>query len=567
MGKRCCSMFLAVVVLGLTGSAAAKTWTIFTNQVPKANEGDRDMRYELGTKFKATFGAQVLKVRVYASAAEEGEHTVRLWRVADSALVAGPYAWSFPSGAEGWKEFTLPEPVMIEGNTDYIVAVTNGTDQWYFCTERSFSSPINNGPLMTYVDSGVYTTTLGTMPDQTWNNSNYYRDVVIEALPTASGPDPADGALAVMTGLFRWAPGDGARFHDVYLGTTQDLGPGDRVAARMTKVLYFHPVPLEPGMTYYWRVDEIEADGVTVHPGNVWSFMTQALTAYLPDPPDGATDVWPAPSLVWLPGQEAIKHHVYFSGSEEAVGQGAADADKGEFDDPNFTPGNLQPLTPYYWRVDEVVIDGPARAGPVWSFTTCLPVDDFESYTNDSPKRIFQTWLDGMGFSADEFFPNGSAGNGSGSAVGYDPRQGNIMETSIVHGDRQSMPLDYNNVNAPFYSEAARDFAPAQDWTINDVNGLVLYVRGLTTNASAPLYVAIEDASKRVGVVAHPDPKVVTVTKWVKWKIAFRAFTDAGVNMARVKKMYIGVGDRQNPTADGVGRIYVDDICLTKPAP
>jgi hypothetical protein len=562
MGKRCCSMFLGILVLGLTGSATAKTWTIFTNQAPKATEGDRDMRYELGTKFKTTVGARVVKARVYASASEEGEHTVRLWRAADSTLVAGPYAWSFAAGTEGWKEFTLPEPVVIEGNTDYIVAVTNGTDQWYFCTEGAFNSPINNGPFVTYVGSGLFGTTLGDMPEQTWNNSNYYRDVVVETLPVASGPNPADGALAVVVGLLMWTPGDGARFHDVYLGTTRDLGPGDRVAIRGINAYYFHPVPLEPGTTYYWRVDEIEADGVTVHPGNVWSFMAQDLTAYHPDPADGATDVWPAPSLVWLPGQAAIMHHLYFSDSREAVSQAAAAADKGEFEDPNFAPGDLATLTTYYWRVDEVVAGSEStRTGPVWSLTTCLPIDDFESYTDDVGQRIFQTWIDGFGYTEPTVVP----GNGTGAMVGY--AQPPFAEQAIVHSGLQSMPLDYNNVNSPFYSEAGRDFTPVQDWTINDVNGLVLYVRGLATNAPAPLYVAIEDASKKVGVAVHPDLKAVAATKWTQWEIPFRVFVDAGVNMARVKKMYIGVGDRQNPTAGGTGRMYIDDICVTRPAP
>jgi hypothetical protein len=29
--------------------------------------------------------------------------------------------------------------------------------------------------------------------------------------------------------------------------------------------------------------------------------------------------------------------------------------------------------------------------------------------------------------------------------------------------------------------------------------------------------------------------------------------------------MYIGVGDRTNPAAGGAGRIYIDDIRLTRP--
>ncbi len=546
MFKKCCGVFLGVLVLVWADRVTAATWTIFTNQVPAATAGDRDLPYELGTIFKTTVGARVMKVRVYTSATEEGEHTVRLWRVADSTLVAGPYAWSFPTGTEGWKEFTLPEPVVIEGNTDYCVVVTNGTDQWYFCTEQAFSSPINNGPLVTYVGSGVFTTTLGTMPTQTWNNSNYYRDVVVETLAVASGPNPANGALAVVMGLFQWAPGDGARFHDVYLGTTPDLGPADRVT-RAPFALYYHPTPLQPGTNYYWRVDEVEADGVTVHAGTVWTFMTQALTAYHPDPADGATTVSLAPKLTWLPGQTALKHHLYVGDSQDAVAQATGDADEGELDDPNFALANLEPLTTYYWRVDEAVADGSTRAGAVWSFTTWLPIEDFESYNDEEGQgtRIYETWIDG--------YADGS----SGSTVGYTDPPGGL----------QAMPLDYNNVNAPFYSEAVREFAPVQDWTVDDANALVLSVQGRPTNAAAPLYVALEDASRKVGMVVHPDPAVATTMKWVSWQIPLRAFTDAGVNMARVKKMYIGVGDKANPQKGGSGRIYVDDICVIMSAP
>jgi uncharacterized oxidoreductase len=38
-----------------------------------------------------------------------------------------------------------------------------------------------------------------------------------------------------------------------------------------------------------------------------------------------------------------------------------------------------------------------------------------------------------------------------------------------------------------------------------------------------------------------------------------------GVNLSKVKALYIGVGDRANPAADGTGRIYIDDIRVTKP--
>jgi hypothetical protein len=550
MCRRMSHLIVGALLLGVTGSATAGTWTIFTNQTPSAGAGDRDLPYELGTRFKATVGARVLKARVYADAAETGEHTVRLWRAADSTLIAGPYAWSFPSGTEGWKEFTLPEPVTIEGNTEYVIAVTNGSDQWYFCTEGAFNAPINNGPLVTFVGSGVYTTTLGEMPTQVWNNSNYYRDVVIETLSIATGPDPADGATAVLSPLFRWAPGDGARFHDVYLGTSPDLGPADLVQPRLPVAMYWYGGAFQPGTTYYWRVDEVEADGATIHQGNVWSFMTQALTAYLPTPADGATDAAVAPMLLWLPGQAVVAHHLYFGDDADVVTQGTAGADQGELADTSFTPGVLEPLTTYFWRVDELVAGGDLQAGPVWSFTTCLPIDDFESYNDDEGKgtRIYETWIDGY------------ADASSGSTVGY--MEPPFAERTVVHGGLQSMPLDYNNVGEPFYSEAVRELTPAQDWAADEIKTLVLYVQGRGSNVAAPLYVVLTDASGNSATVVCPDAAIVTTAKWTAWKIALSDCT--GVNLARVRKLTLGIGDKADPEPGGTGLLFIDDIQVTK---
>jgi len=55
-----------------------------------------------------------------------------------------------------------------------------------------------------------------------------------------------------------------------------------------------------------------------------------------------------------------------------------------------------------------------------------------------------------------------------------------IVETSIVHGGRQSMPLYYDNSKADtkYKSEAQRTWASAQDWTVGGVNTLQVYFRG-----------------------------------------------------------------------------------------
>jgi len=370
----------------------------------------------------------------------------------------------------------------------------------------------------------------------------------------AQKPDPADGDVTVVTPLLRWTPGETAAVHSVYLGTDPNLGSKDLVQSRLPVTMYFHVPGLKPGTTYYWRVDEVEADLTTVYTGDVWTFTARAITAYLPTPADGANDASPDPNMTvrWQPGLNAIGHHVYFGDSRDTVRDGAKEVDKGSVTGTTFKPGALTPLTTYYWRVDETDPTNAVNKGPVWSFSTFLPVDDFERYTDKAGSEVFTSWVDG--------FTDGT----NGSTVGYlTATNGTFGETKIVHGAKQAMPLDYNNIKSPFYSEAYQEFSPVQNWTADGADTLILYVRGNATNGLDTLYVALQDSTGKVGVVANANPNAVRAGTWTPWKIPLSGFT--GVNVAKVKRLYIGVGDRKNPAQSGAGRLYIDDIRLTKP--
>ncbi len=292
---------------------------------------------------------------------------------------------------------------------------------------------------------------------------------------------PADGAVDVLYAVLQWKPGSTTLLQTVYLGTSPELGPANMVASKVptNKSFYMYATGV-PGTTYYWRIDGTERDMVTVITGDVWSFTIQALTAYLPDPPDASNKAPLKLTLKWVPGQNAEKHHVYISDNKAAVVDGNAVADKGIVTEPNFAPAELLPATTYFWRVDEILVDDTIVPGLLWSFTTVLPIDDFESYTNEVGQRVFQAWVDGFGYT--EPVP-GNLGNGSGASVGHDiwtlgTPYTTIAETVIMHGGLQSMPMDYNNVDKPFYSEAERTWTTSQDWTLNGVDTLTLYVRG-----------------------------------------------------------------------------------------
>jgi hypothetical protein len=88
----------------------------------------------------------------------------------------------------------------------------------------------------------------------------------------AYDPDPADGARFLDTTLtLSWVPGIGSKLHAVYFGGNLDEVANAGGGSPQGTTTY-DPGPLEPGTTYYWRVDEF--DGLDTYTGNVWSFTT-----------------------------------------------------------------------------------------------------------------------------------------------------------------------------------------------------------------------------------------------------------------------------------------------------
>jgi hypothetical protein len=77
------------------------------------------------------------------------------------------------------------------------------------------------------------------------------------------------------------------------------------------------------------------------------------------------------------------------------------------------------------------------------------------------------------------------------------------------------------------------------------------------TNDAEQLYVALSDGVN-TDVVEHNDVNAATLTSWQEWNIALTEFPT--VNLDGIKKVYIGLGDRDVPVQGGSGAIYVDDI-------
>jgi hypothetical protein len=193
----------------------------------------------------------------------------------------------------------------------------------------------------------------------------------------AFNPSPPDGAIYEDTWVgLGWSPGDYAVSHDVYFGDNfDDVNEGIESTfqgnqADTSFVVGFegfsYPDGLVPGTTYYWRVDDIEADGTTMHKGDVWSFWIPPKTAYAPEPAHGAERINPSAKLGWTAGLGAKLHAVYFGDDFDTVNNAAGNLPQVST---TYDPGPLRLAKTYYWRVDE--LDGVfTHKGDVWSFTT-----------------------------------------------------------------------------------------------------------------------------------------------------------------------------------------------------
>jgi len=217
-----------------------------------------------------------------------------------------------------------------------------------------------------------------------WSTSTRLREIIPSQYlwvggdrPNPRYPNPADGAIVRDTWVsITWSMGDFAASDNVYVGESYDdvlAGTEDTFQTNQTATDYAigfpgYPYPdgLVKGTTYYWRIEDIEADGTTTHSGPVWSFTVAPKSAYNPSPADVTESVDPNVILSWQPGFGAILHYVYFGDDYDTVNNAAGSPPKGVT---NYKPGPLGLGKTYYWRIDEFHGTETVK-GDVWSFST-----------------------------------------------------------------------------------------------------------------------------------------------------------------------------------------------------
>ncbi|MDH6237584.1 DUF4082 domain-containing protein [Cryobacterium sp. CG_9.6] len=133
----------------------------------------------LGMKFRSDVAGTVTGIRFYKGSKNTGTHTGTLWSATGTQLSTVTFTGET---ASGWQQATLATPVAINANTTYVVSyyAPNGfysADSNYF-TSAADSPPLHGLASGTDGPNGLYRYGTGGFPTSSYQNSNYWVDVV-----------------------------------------------------------------------------------------------------------------------------------------------------------------------------------------------------------------------------------------------------------------------------------------------------------------------------------------------------------------------------------------------------
>jgi len=180
-------LFLIVLIACSGGrtSLAQSTISLFANAVP-ANAVEADYSaVTLGVKFYSTQPGTISGIRFYRGAKDSYGYVARLYSAGGTLLAQAKMATD-SCAVPCWEQANFASPISIAANTTYIASyyTSNGRypDGYYGLTNGA-----SNGPLIAPASSasggnGVYYYGQG-FPKQTWEDSNYFVDVVFTPAP------------------------------------------------------------------------------------------------------------------------------------------------------------------------------------------------------------------------------------------------------------------------------------------------------------------------------------------------------------------------------------------------
>jgi len=146
--------------------------------------------YELGTKFRPLVDGVVTGVKFYKGTGNTGTHAGNLWEGDGTHLASVAFT---NETATGWQTATFSSPITVTAGTTYVISYS-APNGHYASTSQYFASEGITSQYLTALASGVeggngvYAENPGDFPVSSFQNTNYWVDVIFAPNPQAGGP-------------------------------------------------------------------------------------------------------------------------------------------------------------------------------------------------------------------------------------------------------------------------------------------------------------------------------------------------------------------------------------------
>ena len=294
--------------------------------VPPVSSESDSSAVELGVKFRTSQAGVISGIRFYKGSANTGVHVGNLWTSNGVNLGAVTFTGETSSG---WQEASFATPISVEADTTY-VASYHAPNGGYALDGGGLSAGVTNGVLTALgsgVDggNGVYVYGSGGFPSNTFNDANYFVDVVFDSdvadttAPTVTSRAPVSGAtgLGISTTVE-------ATFSEPINPTTPQISiaptDGSPVAATssydvVTRTLTLDPdVALDEGTEY-----TVDLAGAADAAGNVMAPTSWVFTTATASSSNCPCSIWPVVTVPSTPAANdtsAVELGVKFESSQ-----------------------------------------------------------------------------------------------------------------------------------------------------------------------------------------------------------------------------------------------------------
>ncbi|MBL7184700.1 MAG: hypothetical protein ISS70_00110 [Phycisphaerae bacterium] len=412
----------------------------------------------------------------------------------------------------------------------------------------------------------------------------------------AYDPDPADGTMTVgATANLTWTPGWSPIMHQVYFGTDPDEVANAADAPLVMDVGY-DTGELQPGKTYYWRIDEFY--GAETVKGPVWSFTTMVYDQDTPfDYDTGATrDIsldlgaaldWTDPiarlavSYTGIAGSGTVSVDEA-AGTTTIVGRGAdiwGTSDQFQYAYTTLTGNGSMTV-----KVDSLAFTDPWTKAGIMIRETLDAGSSFAmiAATGSNGVRFQARTMADQDADADDAVATAEAMALTAPVWIKIERMFPMINAYYSTDGVTFIPSTWNpqvipmtpapiHIGLAVTSHSGADtYAEAVFSELSSDGGVMpgpltsVEIGGLAANSAEPMYLVLEDASGASAAVMNPDPAATQQTIATDFIVDL---ADFAIDRTAVTKVSLVIGDLDAPVPGGTGSLTIHNVRLLPALP